>query len=199
MSKKIKVGITGSIGSGKSTFAGFIAQAGYKVINADLLAKEILSADEKIKKKIISAFGDEAYVDNKLNKKYLAEKVFSNPQNVVKINSIVHPEVKKQIDFLIKEELSKNNVVFVEAALIYEADMEKMFDYVVLITADENIRLKRAAGSKSFDEDDFKKRNENQIKDEEKSKRADFVFVNNSSEEHLKQKAELLLMLLKNL
>jgi dephospho-CoA kinase len=199
MSKKIKVGITGSIGSGKSTFAGFIAQAGYKVINADLLAKEILSADEKIKKKIISAFGDEAYVDNKLNKKYLAEKVFSNPQNVVKINSIVHPEVKKQIDFLIKEELSKNNFVFVEAALIYEADMEKMFDYVVLITADENIRLKRAAGSKSFDEDDFKKRNENQIKDEEKSKRADFVFVNNSSEEHLKQKAELLLMLLKNL
>jgi dephospho-CoA kinase len=92
--------------------------------------------------------------------------------------------------------LIKNNLVFVEAALIYEADMEDLFDYVVLIAADEKIRMNRKQDTLSSEE--FLKRNENQIPDEEKKKRADFIFENNGSLEDLKAKADLLILILSN-
>jgi len=89
--------------------------------------------------------------------------------------------------------------VFAEAALIYEAEMDKFFDYVVLITAEEKLRLKRKIEFDNFSEEQFVKRDENQIPDIEKKKQADFVFENNGSFEDLKLKAELLLKILNGL
>lgn len=197
--KKISVGVTGNIGSGKSTFCNYIRNRDYAVINADELAKEILAENEPVKKKIIRAFGTECYANGKLNKRYLANSVFSNPSRVEKINSIVHPIVADQIKKQLAELFKSNSIVFTEAALIYEADMEDQFDYVVLITAETDIRMKRVTGSGKLPAEDFLMRDSNQIAEEEKKKRADFIFQNDGSETDLNLKADFLLMMLTNL
>lgn len=193
-SKKLKVAVTGSIGSGKSAFAEFLREGGYPVIKADDISKEILANDKGVKEEVIQTFGEESFSGNEINKNFLAEKVFSDPRNVLIINSILHPLVISKIGDSMVEELRKNDIVFVEAALIYEADMEKMFDYVVLVTAYKELRYKRKADVLS--REDFNKRDSNQIPDEEKRKRADFIFENNGSKAALQKKAVLLLSLL---
>lgn len=194
MTRKLKIAITGSIGSGKSTFSEMLEEKGFTVLKADDISKKILSTDPEVRKIVIEEFGTGSYLDGEVNKKYLAEKVFSNPENVLIINSILHPPVIKKIDEMMIEELKKNDKVFVEAALIYEAYMEGMFDYVVLITAGRELRSDRK--SQDLSSQDFEKRDANQIPDEEKKKRADFIFENNGSIEELKSKAGLLLSLL---
>ena len=197
--KKFKVAVTGSIGSGKSTFCNFITEAGFNVIKVDDISKKILKEDEDVRKKVIKEFGKDSFINKEINKKFLAEKIFSDAINVARINSILHPKVKREVEQLIQEELKKNHLVFVEAALIYEAEMENMFDYVVLITAVSSVREKRIVTSGKLNNEEFRKRDENQIKDEEKKKRADFIFENNGNTKELKQKANLLIKILEGL
>ena len=194
--KKIKAAITGGIGSGKSTFAKILSGKGYPVINVDNISKEILKSDPEVKIKVEREFGKESYINGEINREFLAEKIFSNPENVIKINLIVHPKVIKKVNNLVYEKLNNFDLVFAEAALIYEAEMESYFDYVILITADESLRLKRKVELDNFSERQFFKRNENQIPDEEKKNQADFIFENNGSLDDLKQKADLLLKIL---
>lgn len=196
---KLKVAVTGGIGAGKSAFCGFIEEAGYTVVKVDDISKDILASDTGVKKEIIRAFGEKSFKGNSPDKKYLADIVFSNPSNVIKINSILHPKVIKKVETLLNESRMNEPVIFAEAALIYEADMEKMFDYVVLITADERVRMDRKIKNDKFTEDEFRKRDENQIRDEEKMKRADFTFTNNGTQSELKVKAGLLVNILKGL
>jgi dephospho-CoA kinase len=196
---KLKIAVTGGIGSGKSAFSDFISGCNYPVINVDNVSKEILISDEDIKLKVKKEFGEESYQNGDINKKFLAGKIFSNPRNVIKINSIVHPKVIEKVNILIDEKLKEYDIVFAEAALIYEAAMDKYFDYVVLITAEDKLRLKRKVRLDNFTEEQFLKRNENQIPDSEKKKQADFVFENNGSLDELKLKADLLLKILKGL
>jgi len=193
---KIRVAITGGIGSGKSTFANYLASKGYVVINADDISKDILTFDESIIKKVSEEFGSDSYKDGKLNKKFIAVQVFSDPANLNKLNSILHPRVLQKIDTLIEKKYKDEKIIFIEAALIYEADIEKKFDYVVLVSADFNIRLKRSVESGKFNEEDFINRDNNQIPQEEKEKRADFIFSNNESKKDLIKKADLLLLTL---
>ncbi len=192
--KKLKIGITGNIGSGKSTFADFIKQKGLTVFNADDISKNILAANENVKKRVIEIFGEASFSNGLINKEYLSDKVFSNPENVLIINSILHPLVLEKIDEIMNEELKTNDKIFVEAALIYEADMEDMFDYVILIAAKTENRFKRK--STKLNEKDFELRDSNQIPELEKKKRADFIFENNGSLQELKTKADLLLTIL---
>lgn len=195
MIKKISVGITGSIGSGKSAFTRLAEQSGFPVIKADDLSKEILAKNPEVKKQVIKKFGSEAYLNNQPNNKYLAQIVFSNPIKLRELERILHPLVIKEIEKQKKEIFKKHNIIFVESALIYEADLEKLFDFVVLITAHRDIRLKRKL-AQGMTEDDFIKREMNQIPDEEKRKRADFIFLNDGSLDELKTRFNLLLTLL---
>ena len=197
--KKIKLAVTGSIGSGKSLFCEFLKQNGIPVINVDEASKELLESDKSIIEKIKITFGKESFVNGKPDKIFLAEKVFSNPENVKKINSIIHPKVIQKVNILADEILKDNNIAAAEAALIYEAKMEDYFDYVVLITAPEEVRMKRKMSSEKYSAEQFSKRNENQIPDEEKAQAADFVFDNNGSKDDLKNKASLLASILKGL
>jgi len=196
---KLKIAITGGIGSGKSAFSNFISAKNYTVINVDNVSKEILASDEEVRLKVKKEFGEESFKNGEINKKFLAEKIFSNPKNVIKINSIIHPKVIKKVNILIAEKLKNSDIVFAEAALIYEAEMEKYFDYVVLISAEDKLRLKRKIQFNDFTEEQFLKRDENQIPDSEKRKQADFIFENNGSLDNLKLKADLLLKILKGL
>jgi len=191
----MKIAITGNIGSGKSVFSSFAEKHGFVVLKADDISKEILSNDPEVRKKIIKEFGVQSFKNNKPDVKYLAKEVFSDPVKLNKIESILHPRVIKSVNDTIKNLEKDKKVVFVEAALIYEADMEKMFDYVVLITSDRNNRLQRKLNS-GISEEDFIKRESNQIPEEEKRKRADFIFSNDESIEKLQSKFNLLLITL---
>jgi dephospho-CoA kinase len=197
--KNFTVAITGGIGSGKSTFSEFLREKDYPVIFADDLSKELLKNSKKVKKEIIELFGSSAYNGNKINTNFLSTEVFSDPHKLQKINSILHPKVIKQINREVEELKRNNKLIFVEAALVYEANIEQLFDYVVLITADEEIRKQRTVYSKKFSSEEFDKRIQNQIKDEEKRKRADFIFLNNKTKNDFKIKADLLLMTLNSL
>ncbi len=198
--KKLKIGVTGGIGSGKSEFCKFLIKKGFPVINVDNLAKELLVSDANIKSDIIKQFGEASYNESgKINKKYISGKVFSASQNVQKINSIVHPKVKEKVQNIISDKLIDSDIVIVEAALIYEASMDEMFDYVVLITADEKIRMERMMKYSGYSIDEFTKRNENQISDEEKIKRADFIFINNGTPDELNKKANLFINIIHGL
>jgi len=191
----MKIAITGNIGSGKSTFTNFAVDSNFPVLRADDISKDILETDEKVHRMVVKEFGEDSFKDGKPNKSYLAKEVFSDPIKLEKIESILHPGVIKSIEKSSSELLQKNKVVFIEAALIYEVDMEDMFDYVVLITAERDIRLKRKISS-GITEADFCKRELNQIPEEEKKKRADFIFSNNSTKTELKMKFNLLLLTL---
>ncbi|MGD8779369.1 MAG: dephospho-CoA kinase [Ignavibacteria bacterium] len=196
---KLKIAITGNIGSGKSTVAAFIEEKGYRVIKADDISKEFYVADENVKRKIIDNFGVKSYIDGKLNKSYLAEKVFSNEENLKRINSILHPPTIKKINLLMKKALQKCEMVFTEAALIYEAKMEQYYDYVIVVAADKEIRKERLSKRDGSYKDDFEKRDSKQIPQEEKVKLASFVVVNNSSLKILRSKIDFIINLIKQI
>ncbi len=189
------IGITGNIGSGKSTFSKFAEEHGYPVIKADDLSKSILQSDQKVKAAVIKEFGNESFVNDLPNKKFLALEVFNNPVKLKKLESILHPKVVKEINRQIKILIKSSPAVFVESALIYEADLEEQFDFVVLVDEDQNIRLERKIKS-GMSREDFLLRDSNQIPEEEKKKRADFIFSNNSTVEELHSKLKLLLLTL---
>lgn len=189
--KKFKIGITGSIGAGKSLFSKFLEAMNYTVLYADEIAKQLYVSDESIRKKMISLFGTETYKGNELDKKFLSENIFSDEKKLIEINSIVHPAVMEDIDKKIEIIFRIKKMVFIEAALIYEADLESYFDYVLLISAPRNIRLQRKILSSALSEEEFIRREKFQIPDDEKRKRADFTFINDKSPSELKSKAEL--------
>ena len=112
----MKIGITGGIGSGKSNVSKIIEEAGYTVLNADDIAKQIMVEDESVRELIISTFGDESYREKELNRSHIASKAFSSVESVNKLNSIVHPPMVYMINELMEEELENSKIVFVEAA-----------------------------------------------------------------------------------
>lgn len=182
MDKRItRIGITGGIGSGKSIVSGFIEEQGFKVLRSDLIAKELIAKDENLKKKVIKSFGAESIVEGKLNSKYLTEKIFSSQKNVDKINSIVHPPTLKRIEELIKIDWADSKIIFVESALIYEAKIQKMFDYNILVYSKPDLRIERVVKRDKVSVEDVLKRMKFQIDDEKKKGKADFVIENNST------------------
>jgi dephospho-CoA kinase len=197
--KKIKVGITGGIGTGKTTAANLFKEKGYQVFSADDIAKEIMVSDESVIEKIKTEFGEESFQDGELNKKYLAENVFSDEAKILLINSIVHPPTLEKIETGMNEALMKENIVFAESALIFEAEFETMFDYIILVTSTDENKIERVMKSRKISREEVIKRINNQMPDDEKRKGSDFVIENNSTLEDLKSKAEFILSLIENM
>lgn len=199
MKKKLLIGITGGIGSGKSKVSSIIEQQGFIVLKSDLIAKDLMINDNSIREKIINSFGKEAYTNNQLNTKFLSEKVFSSKENVEKINSIVHPPTIQKILRLASEEFKKKNLVFVESALIYEAKIQNYFNYIILIYSDEKTRIERIIKRDNLSEDLVRQRMQYQISDEKKRELADFVIENNCDENELKNRVLFLINLIETI
>lgn len=197
MKKKLKIAITGGIGSGKSSVSKIIESFGFPVIKADDLAKELMMKDESIKKKIIKSFGKESFTEKGINTKYLADNVFINKEKVEKINSIIHPPTIKKIEEISKKLFEKNNLVFVESALVYEAKIQRLFDYVIFIYAEEEIRIARKIENDSMTRLEIEKRMSFQIPDEKKTDRAHFVIDNNSTFDKLETRTKFVIELIK--
>ena len=140
---KTIIGITGGIGSGKSTISKCFQTEGYPIYDCDSNSKNIANSSLIIKEKLITTFGKDIYDKNGLlNKKLLAEKIFGNENNRQIVNSIIHPEVIKNVQSWITKETSK--IIFIESALLFESGLNKIVDKTIFVDAKEEIRLQRA-------------------------------------------------------
>ncbi|PIE49091.1 MAG: dephospho-CoA kinase [Flavobacteriales bacterium] len=171
----IKIGLTGGIGSGKSTVAKMFAKLGVPVYIADTEAKKLLRESPKIKEQIIAAFGKRAY-DNGLNKAYLAKLVFNNKTKLQQINKIVHPAVKADYTAWLAAQDYPYSIQ--ENALIYETNSQDNYDYIISVTAPLDIRIKRVIKRDNIKKPEVLARIKNQISQEKKDKKAHFTIEN---------------------
>jgi len=197
--KKLKIAVTGGIGSGKSEFCKMLEANGYKVLYADAIAKDVYFNNPRVKSEIIKTFGKEAYKDDKPNVDFLSKYVFSSQERVIEINSIIHPVVIKIQNKMMYEILKTEDVVFLEAALIFEAEIEDDFDYIILINSSDENKISRVFAKGKLSIDEIRNRMANQIPDEEKKEAVDFVFDNNGTIDELRQKLSVFLIILKSL
>ncbi|MEM9363303.1 MAG: dephospho-CoA kinase [Bacteroidota bacterium] len=172
----IRVGLTGGIGSGKSTVGKMFTALGIPVYDSDRQAKMLMSHSEKLKKAITQLFGENAYKNGVLNRKYIAGKAFADTKLLEKLNKIVHPAVKEH--FLDWAEEQDAQYVIQESALIFENGNEDFYDAVILITAPLENRLKRVTERDGSDANEVMKRIENQMEDGPKVKMAHFHIEN---------------------
>ena len=173
------IGITGGIGAGKSTVSTICKHLGFKVYNSDQRAKEIVSEDSIIKKKLISFFGNNIYKNGVLDRKFLSDKIFNDKSSLQQINSIIHPAVKKDFNCWVTNN-SIEKILFKESALLFESGAYKELDKIILIVSDKNLRVSRVLNR---DQNRSKKEIESiidkQIDEVDAIKYADIVIDNN--------------------
>ena len=182
----IKIGVTGNIGSGKTTLTNFFDNKKAYIFNADKEAKNHLSKHSVLQKKIINIFGNQIVTSNNLDFKKLAQIAFENKNNQKILNGIVWPEVSVLIDKALKEaQIKKYDFFIVDAALLFEANFNHFFDFIILVTAEKKIRLNRALKRNNLDLSQIKKRMNLQLSDQKKIKLSDFVICNNKDKKNL--------------
>ena len=180
------IGITGGIGSGKSTVSKFIEALGFPVYDSDFWAKELVNIDENLKSRIIELLGEESYDENgKYNRKFVAEKVFDHQELLLKLNQIIHPAVKIHFENWVNAQNAE--FVFKETALLFELKLNESCYQSILVTADENIRIKRVMDRDGRTYREVKEIIDKQMPEVEKVKLADFVIQNNTDLESLKE------------
>ncbi|MDO9615979.1 MAG: dephospho-CoA kinase [Bacteroidota bacterium] len=186
----IKVGITGGIGSGKSTACKVFSFLGIPVFEADIVAKQLMNTDPEIRSRLISLFGTSVYLpDHTIDRKYLAGIVFNNASLLAQLSKIVHPEVHKSFDNWCLNQQSP--YILHESAILFETGFYKLMDKSIAVVANENQRIERVMKRDKITHELVKQRIKNQLNDEEKIKLADFVIGNNDHELIIPQIVEI--------
>ncbi len=171
----MKIGLTGGIGSGKSVVARIFRSLGTPVYYADDKAKYLMQ--NELKDDLIRLFGERAFHNGKLNRKFLAGVVFQDREKLELLNSIVHPAVKQNfIDWA--ADFKNAPYIIQESALIFESNTNKLLDYTIVVHASEEIRIQRIMDRDNTSEDEVKARMKNQMDPEKKRKSGDFVIIN---------------------
>ena len=190
----IKIGVTGNIGSGKTTLVKLFDRSKTFIFNADKEAKKHLKKHSVLQKKIINIFGNKIVTGTYLDFKKLAEVAFQNKKNQQILNGIIWPEISLLIECALREAKNESVDYFVvDAALLFEANLNHFFDYIILVTAEKNIRLNRALKRNTLDLSQIKKRMSLQMSDKEKIKSSNFVIYNNGNKEELKKEFQKIL------
>ncbi|NGP88920.1 dephospho-CoA kinase [Fodinibius halophilus] len=188
----VTVGVTGGIGSGKSTVCEIWSQMGAYILNADDLAKELMVSKPEIRDELVQTFGAEAFADDgSLNRKYLAKEAFERDR-VDELNAIVHPQIPgaAQEKMAIAEQEGYEVFVY-EAALLLENLEPGALDFIVLVLADEQQRLERVQERDESSAEDIRQRMAKQRNFEESTDKADIIIRNNGTLKELKKKAEI--------
>jgi len=175
------IGLTGGIGSGKTTVAKLFTELGVPVYNSDLKAKKLMQDSKEVRTAIIDLLGEESFTFKKLNKKYIADKVFGDKELLQKLNAIVHPAVRK--DFISWVKTKRTPYVIQEAAILFENNSYKSFDKVILVKAPKEQRLERILARDNISKEEILARMENQWDDSKKIPLADFTIENTDLEE----------------
>lgn len=163
---------------------------GYPVYYSDKEAKTLMNNDEVIKKNLLHLLGEKAYINNQLNKPFLAEKIFQDSALKNKVNNIVHPVVRAHFKTFAKNQDSP--LVFNEAAILFETGSYKNFDHTILVIADKEIRIKRVMNRDNVTREQVLARMENQWSDERKMEVADFIVTNNETDLLISQVLKIL-------
>lgn len=171
-----KVGITGGIGSGKSTVCRILAEHGVAVYDADSRAKELMSSSEALRAALIENFGAECFTAEGLNRAYLAGRVFSDAEQLRVLNGLVHPAV--MADFEAWAEAQEGSYVVFESAILFEAKLEDRVDATVAVMAPEELRVERVMGRDGATKEQVLARIHNQMSDDERADRAKYGVVN---------------------
>ncbi|MEG0695907.1 MAG: dephospho-CoA kinase [Algoriella sp.] len=190
-------GITGGIGSCKTTAAKFFEELGVPVYNSDTRAKIIQNENSEVKVKIIEAFGHEAYNESGLNRDYIAKQVFNNNEKLKQLNQIVHPAVFNDFEEWKKKQTSK--IIMKEAAILIESGSYKDCDVVISVLMNKEKRIQRIMARAGFTEEQVMARINNQISDEERIQKSDFIIDNNDDLAHLKNEVEKTFIKIKKL
>jgi dephospho-CoA kinase len=179
--RSLAVGVTGGIGSGKSHACRLLESLGARYLSADLIARTLLDTDPSLKRAVQKLFGEDPYLpDGTLDRKRVAKRIFQDPSLKHSLESLVHPVTLATIDKEI-DRISQDGtvpVIVVEAALIFEARAERMFDYIVVVDAPEEHRLARVMERDKVSRSEVTERMESQMPVQEKIAKADFVLKN---------------------
>jgi dephospho-CoA kinase len=175
------VGVTGGIGSGKSTVTNCFKQLNNVVVYiADEEAKKLMNTAPLLIQKIKNQFGEEAYNGNQLNRKYIADQVFNNPEKLAQLNSIVHPEVHKHFSEFVASH--KQTIILYENAILFEIGSDRFCDIVITVSTPEKERIQRVMKRDHSSEKEVIDRMKNQWRDEKKIALSNYVIVNNHIE-----------------
>lgn len=176
-----KVGITGGIGSGKSTVCRMLAERGVALYDADSRAKELMATSESLRQALVENFGAETFTAEGLNRAYLAGRVFGDAEQLRLLNSLVHPAVIA--DFEAWAEAQEGHYVLFESAILFEAGLEDRVDVVVAVMAPESLRVERVMARDGHTKEQVMARIKSQMSDDERSDRAKYSIVNIDVEE----------------
>lgn len=181
MSKLFKVLVTGGIGVGKSTACKIFGELGVPVFYSDLQARKVTNFNKDVIDKIKKEFGEHMYVDGVLDRRALSDIVFNDKDKLSVLNAIVHPAVAEAFESWVgvNEVFKDFEYVIEEAAIAIELGVQDKFDYIIVVTADEDVRIKRTMARDNCAEDKVRERMNNQVTEEERLKHADVVIVNN--------------------
>jgi len=172
------VGITGGIGSGKSTVTSFFKELDNVVLYiADEEAKQLMNSSSKLREAIIKEFGNETYRDDLLNRNYLSKQVFNNREKLDKLNSIVHPEVHRHFATFLKEH--HRSIIIYENAILFEIGSDRFCDTIITVYAPEMERIQRVMKRDNTTEKEVLDRIKNQWKDQKKMMLSNYVITNN--------------------
>ncbi len=183
------IGLTGGIGSGKSTVAQMFEELGAEILDADKIGHQLILPHTPVWEKIVSSFGkDILQKDLYINRKKLGNLVFNDYRLLKKLNEIMHPQIIKIIEEKIRKEKSKKcqndldkSILIIEAALIYETKLEKLMDKIIVVSIQEEEQIKRLRERNALSREDILKRIRAQFPLEEKIKKADYIVDNNHS------------------
>ncbi|MFL2589977.1 MAG: dephospho-CoA kinase [Parvicellaceae bacterium] len=181
----VKVGLTGGIGSGKTTVSNFLLDYGIPVYNSDSKGKTLMNTNLELKNNIVSIFGERVYDNGILNTNLLSSIVFNDSSKIEQLNNLVHPKVAQDFN----QWVGKNNnkpILVKEAAILIESGAYLNMDKIILVVSEKSTRINRVSKRDNSDLKSIEKRINHQLTDNEKIKYADYIIENNSSLEHLK-------------
>lgn len=172
----LKVGITGGIGTGKTTVAKVFEVLGIPVYYADDAAKKLMNEDAELKEKLLLAFGEETYINGALNRPYLSALVFNNPEKLLLLNSLVHPATIADADKWMQQQTTYYSLK--EAALLFESGANKHVDKVIGVYAPISLRLQRVMQRDNISEEAVKARIDKQMNEDKKMELCDYIINN---------------------
>tara|TARA_B100000795_G_scaffold269735_1_gene260127 strand:- start:1680 stop:2276 length:597 start_codon:yes stop_codon:yes gene_type:complete len=177
------IGLTGGIGSGKTTVAKFFSEFDNVVVYiADLEAKKLMNSSVIIKDKLIKEFGEVSFVNQKINRKYISEIVFNDKQKLSVLNAIVHPEVKKHFQDFVELNAHKAYIIY-ENAILFESKSNLFCDFIITVYADVKTKIERVILRDSSTKEDVKSRMNNQWNDFKKIVQSNYIIYNENLDE----------------
>ncbi len=173
----MRVGLTGGIGAGKSTVSAFFAQLGAKIISSDKIAQQLLDRSD-IQEQLIKIFGEAVVKSEITDRKYLSEQVFLDPALRLKLEALIHPEVRKEVEAAFSQ-VADDEIAINEVPLLFEVDLVDKYDFVISVLAEKEERLNRAQ-ARGLSRADAVARMSVQVEDKERISKSDFIIKNDS-------------------